>query len=200
MTFISTIIGVEQELSLPDDITGRDELLLNTVPLDDLPHLAARLMPGRVVWVVKEAVEEAAGQISGLLRLLPGARFDVYIPPEYKKIQTVIRAGATGCYALDDAPGSENGLFIDQKCAEALRGYLLAHQKPTQPPVKLSETERHLLNMLATGKSITETAGILFLTADTVRNYYVSLRRKTATRDRAELLIWAVKHGVVELE
>ena len=195
---ISTIIGIEPGLTAPENITGRGELLLNTVPLDTLPHLAARLLPGRVVWVVSEAVEEAAGQISGLRRLLPEARFDVYIPPLFKNICAAMRAGATGCYALEGP--EENGLFIDQKCADAMRGYLLSRQKPAEPPVKLSDTERQLLTMLATGKSITESAGIMYLTADTVRNYYVSLRRKTETRDRAELLLWAIKYGVVEVE
>ncbi|MCL2433112.1 MAG: LuxR C-terminal-related transcriptional regulator [Clostridia bacterium] len=197
---ISTIIGVEEGLTAPENITGPDELLLNTVPLSKLPHLAARLLPGRVVWVVKEAVEEAAGQISSLLRLLPQSRFDVVLPPLYKSICAAIRAGATACYTPEGPFDGKKGLFIDQNCAEAMRGHLLARQKPKEPPVKLTDNEKQLLNMLATGKSITESAGILYLTADTVRNYYVVLRRKTNTRDRAELLLWAIKHGVVEIE
>lgn len=63
---------------------------------------------------------------------------------------------------------------------------------------ELSQREREVLELLTHGLSNAEMGQQLHLSPRTVEKYVSSLLRKTATNNRAELVRYAITHGLVE--
>ena len=64
----------------------------------------------------------------------------------------------------------------------------------------LSEREREVLALVATGRSNVQIAGTLFLSVKTVQNHVSNLLGKTGVGSRAALVAWARDRGVAEPE
>ncbi len=123
-----------------------------------------------------------------------------------------IRYGAAG-YLLKDTPqeelvkaivGTARGWsHIDPQVA----GKLLKRvtQQPTQASPdrtlinELSDREREVLRLLATGLSNAEIAQALFLTDGTVKNYVSTIFSKLDVADRTQAAILAIRAGLVRL-
>lgn len=61
----------------------------------------------------------------------------------------------------------------------------------------LTEREREVLLLVASGKSNAEIAGELFLGEATVKTHVSNLLQKIGVRDRVKLVVWAHAHGAV---
>ena len=61
----------------------------------------------------------------------------------------------------------------------------------------LTEREREVLSLLATGHSNGEIAGELFLGEATVKTHVSNLLQKIGARDRVQLVVWAHTVGSV---
>ena len=75
------------------------------------------------------------------------------------------------------------------------------HFNPTEkfPPIEsLSAREQQVLQLLTHGLSNAEMGDQLYLSPRTVEKYVSSLLRKTDTSNRAQLVRFAIKHGLVE--
>jgi DNA-binding NarL/FixJ family response regulator len=77
------------------------------------------------------------------------------------------------------------------------------HHKPIFSPIQLafeslSIREQEVLRLLAEGLSNIEMGDKLHLSPRTVEKYVSSLLRKTETSNRAQLVRFAIKHGLVE--
>ena len=64
--------------------------------------------------------------------------------------------------------------------------------------MSISTREREVLELLTHGLSNAEIGSKLYLSPRTVEKYVSSLLRKTSSNNRAELVRFAIKHGIVD--
>jgi len=69
----------------------------------------------------------------------------------------------------------------------------------TEPPVTLSDRELEVLMLICKGLSNQEIADQLFISKRTVDHHRASLLTKTNTRNAASLVIYAIKHKMIEV-
>jgi DNA-binding CsgD family transcriptional regulator len=62
----------------------------------------------------------------------------------------------------------------------------------------LSNREYQVLSLLATGKTVTEIAGVLSLSVKTVSTHRARIREKMRLRTNAELIHYAIRHQLIE--
>jgi DNA-binding NarL/FixJ family response regulator len=123
----------------------------------------------------------------------------------------VIEAGAAG-FVLKDAPAAElvgairvtarGGSWLDPRVADrvltVLRrrpgGVTSAAVSPVDP---LTEREREVLRLVATGANNAEIAGELYLSERTVKGHISAIFSKLGVRDRAAAIIRAYDAGIV---
>lgn len=118
-----------------------------------------------------------------------------------------IRAGANG-YLLKDTGRAEiiaaiEGVVagrtpVDPAVGEKLFQYVRAGAPPNRDlAAQLTERERDILRLLASGLSNAAIADRLFLAEGTVRNHVTSIFTKLDVTDRAQATALAWKHGLV---
>lgn len=121
-----------------------------------------------------------------------------------------IRNGAAG-YLLKDTPQEDliraivdtfHGLsHIDPQVAGKLLDHVAQQPAPILPEQRLishlSDREREVLRLLATGLSNTEIAQALFLSEGTVKNYVSVILSKLSVADRTQAAILAIRAGLV---
>jgi DNA-binding NarL/FixJ family response regulator len=123
----------------------------------------------------------------------------------------VIEAGAAG-FVLKDAPAADlvgairvtarGGSWLDPRVADrvltVLRrrpgGVAPAAGSPVDP---LTEREREVLRLVATGANNAEVAGELYLSERTVKGHISAIFSKLGVRDRAAAIILAYDAGIV---
>jgi two-component system response regulator NreC len=71
--------------------------------------------------------------------------------------------------------------------------------EPSGPPDDLSERELEVLRMIALGHTNSEIAATLYLSVRTVESHRAHIQQKTRRSTRAELVRYALEHGLVEL-
>ncbi len=114
-----------------------------------------------------------------------------------------LRAGAKG-YVVKHSAASElvdairaavNGeTYINPK----LGARLAAEPPPEGPPDGLTPREVEILNLLALGYMNPEIAEQLVLSVRTVETHRANIQRKTGISTRAELIAYALEHGLVD--
>jgi len=118
-----------------------------------------------------------------------------------------VAAGAHSFLSKDEPPqtfhqsvravAAGNTLFS----AESLRRIVAHHHASAPPPVadltRLSERERDVLRVLATGASNADIAGSLFLSETTVKTHISAVFTKLGTRNRVEAALAAFRAGLV---
>ncbi len=70
---------------------------------------------------------------------------------------------------------------------------------PPAPPDDLSAREAEVLGMIALGHTNAETAAQLFLSVRTVESHRAHIQQKLGRNSRADLVRYALDHGLVEL-
>jgi two-component system response regulator NreC len=71
--------------------------------------------------------------------------------------------------------------------------------EPAGPPDDLSDREVEVLKLIALGHTNAEIAGSLYLSVRTVESHRAHIQQKTRKSSRAELVRYALEHGLVEL-
>jgi two-component system, NarL family, response regulator NreC len=71
--------------------------------------------------------------------------------------------------------------------------------EPAGPPDDLSERELEVLRLIALGHTNAEIAGQLYLSVRTVESHRSHIQQKTRRSSRAELVRYALQHGLVEV-
>jgi DNA-binding CsgD family transcriptional regulator len=69
-----------------------------------------------------------------------------------------------------------------------------------QVPIRLTERELEVLLLLARGLSVKETARVLTVSEKTVRTHLGHLYHKLDINDRTQLVIYALKRGLIRLQ
>lgn len=128
------------------------------------------------------------------------------IHPEEQYAVRVLRAGASGYLTKESAPDelisairkvSMGGKYVTPSLAEKLASDLVVDgKKPLHET--LSDREYQVLCMIASGKTVTEIAGELFLSEKTISTYRSRILEKMKMKTNAELIHYAIKHGLVE--
>jgi two-component system, NarL family, response regulator NreC len=74
-----------------------------------------------------------------------------------------------------------------------------APPEPAGPPDDLTEREAEVLRLIALGHTNTEIGKQLYLSTRTVETHRAHIQQKTNANTRAELVRYALEHGLVEL-
>jgi len=114
-----------------------------------------------------------------------------------------LRAGASGYVTKDSDPEvllaairklASGGRFIDPRLVDAMVFETNTNDAP--PHEILSDREFSVLQMLAAGKSITEIAEMLVLSAKTISTHKMRLMQKLGLATNAELIRYAIRQGI----
>jgi two-component system invasion response regulator UvrY len=128
------------------------------------------------------------------------------IHPESQYALRVLKAGASGYVTKTSAPDElinairkvcRGGKYISPSIAEKLALQLDTHFKE-MPHEALSDREYQVLCMLASGKTVTEIADELSLSAKTVSTYRSRILEKMDMKNNAELIHYAVQNKLVD--
>lgn len=126
------------------------------------------------------------------------------IYPEDQYAIRAIKAGASGYLNKDAAPEnlveavrkiSSGGKYISDSVAgymaEALSSNVKSHNS-------LSNREFDVFQMIASGKSVSEIASLMFLSVKTVSTYRRRILDKLGLRNNAEILSYAIRNKLVD--
>lgn len=127
-------------------------------------------------------------------------------------IERSLDAGAVGYLTKDIAAAdlasairsAASGVVqLSQSVSRILRGGTSAapDASPTSLPVDVAtipQRERDVLQLVVEGMSNKEIAGVLHLSAGTVKNHVSSILRRLGTTDRTHAAVLAVRHGLVD--
>jgi len=116
-------------------------------------------------------------------------------------ILKALRAGATG-YLTKESGRAEIARAIEAAASgqsvldDGVTAILLAAAVDVPTSVDLTPREAEVLTLIARGKSNTEIAEELFVSAATVKTHINNLFAKIGVRDRAQAVRYALRHGL----
>ena len=149
-----------------------------------------------------EAAEIVHERCPGVKIVMLSAASDV------ESVHRALRAGAQG-YVPKFSAGTElvdavrkvsaGQRYLAQSIAEAMvEGY--SREVQAKSPLELlSRRERQVLQLIAEGRSVPEIARLVSISPRTVETYRARLYEKLGIKDLRELILFAVKHGLVAL-
>jgi two-component system invasion response regulator UvrY len=118
----------------------------------------------------------------------------------------VLRAGAAGYLTKESAPAKlvnairkvvRGGKYVSQALAERLVAELETNTDRAAHEL-LSDREYQVLCMIASGKTVTETANELALSVKTISTYRVRILDKLKMKTNADMTRYAIKQGLVD--
>ncbi len=116
-----------------------------------------------------------------------------------------IKAGAAGFLTKESAPDklveavrkvAGGGRWVSAELAETLAS-LVAGEGSGAPHERLSDREFEVMKMLAAGKTVSQIGEELSLSVKTVSTHRTRILKKMNMRTNAELMRYAVQHGLV---
>ncbi len=202
---IRTAIEAEPDLSVAGEIDGRSELIVRLRELDAAIVItdAASLDGGRLSIATIEAIRRALPELR-ILALEGRAGGDHYT--------LVLRAGADGYLTRDAGPADvvaaircvlDGETYVSPSLVTRMINTYVLRRGGTQTVEDAYETltdrEREVLLLAATGHTNRAIAGIVHLSEQTVHNYRASGMEKLGFHDRVELLKYALRRGVISV-
>lgn len=198
---LATLLGLIDGLDVLGVAIDGDDAVRQVRALDPDVVLMDLNMPGR------DGVQATADLVSA------GCRSRVVVLTTYtddEQVFAALRAGARGFLTKDASAEeihralttvSEGEAQLDPSVQRRLLESLTAATpRPVdrEPPVDHGLTARELevLELVAQGRSNAEIADELFVSGATVKTHLNHLLAKTGSRDRAQLVAYAFRHGV----
>jgi DNA-binding NarL/FixJ family response regulator len=120
---------------------------------------------------------------------------------EENYVRNALDAGARG-YVLKEALDVDlAGAIKDLAAGKTVigPGVLTPHRAPDPDYERLTPREKQILELIAKGNSNKEIAGILNLSVNTVSVHRANLMSALGIHRTTELVVWAVKKGLVQL-
>jgi DNA-binding NarL/FixJ family response regulator len=124
-------------------------------------------------------------------------------------IQEVLKVGAKGYLLKSDAARDlvsaveeiqkDRTYFTSRVSSIVLDGFLNGKDVGSEEPEQLSPREREVLQMIAEGKSTKEVAVALNLSVKTAETHRSNLMRKLNMHSVSELVLYAVRHHIVQI-
>jgi DNA-binding NarL/FixJ family response regulator len=174
-------------------------------------YLARRVEPDVVLMDIRMPRLDGIAATRRIADGQPGVRTVVlttFALDEY--VYDALRAGASG-FLLKDAPADllrhavhaavRGEAMLSPRIASMLIAPLAARHRRTEPPAgydELTPRERSVLGLLARGWSNTEIADDLGVSEATIKSHITPLLAKLGLRDRAQAIVLAHEHGLVE--
>ena len=126
--------------------------------------------------------------------------------PEEQYALRVLKAGALGYLTKESATEQlvaavQSALRGQRYASPEIVGHLvdaLAVEKDESPQKTLSDREFEILRLIAQGDGVSRIAQRLSLSVSTVGTYRARLLRKLGLRQTAELIAYAVRHGLAD--
>ncbi len=122
-------------------------------------------------------------------------------------IAKLIEEGANGYLVKDSDPQEvyeaikavyQNGSYINSRSLEAIQGKLSGKLKTPKTHEKLSKREVEVLQLICQQKTAEEIGNELFISTKTVNGHRNNLLQKTGSRNMSGLVMYAIKHKIVE--
>jgi len=171
---------------LRPDVVLMDIRMPGTDGLAAIEVLARELPDVRVIAVTTYASDETV-----LGALLAGAVGFLVKDTDPDQIVAAVRAAHEGGFVLSPAVARE----LVQSVAATVRA-----PQPLSPIEAVSERERDVISLVARGLSNAEIARELFLAEATVKSHLRRIMLRWKARDRTQVLIRAVRAGLVRLD
>jgi len=124
---------------------------------------------------------------------------------EDERVLAAVRAGADGYILKASRVGelvqaivrvAQGQRVLDPAVTQVLVDYL----HDADPVASLSAREREVFDQLARGRSNSEIAAALHIGEATIRTHVASVLEKLNLRDRTQIIIYALKRGLIRLE
>jgi DNA-binding NarL/FixJ family response regulator len=123
-----------------------------------------------------------------------GARGYLLKDVDHRALAEAVRTGASGAALLDPQITAQILPYLsrlgDQPAAPA------AQAASPERLALLTERERHILTMLAQGRTNQEISEGLAISVGTVKNHISAILSKLDVRDRTQAALWAQQHGM----
>lgn len=116
---------------------------------------------------------------------------------EPKGLMRTIRDVAGGKFVFGSKAMTRGELQI--WIEEQVEGAHQSYSEPGSPFHPLSDREMEVLECVVRGMSNKEIAGLLGISHQTVKNHVTSILRKFSVEDRTQAVVYALKHGWVQL-
>jgi two-component system, NarL family, invasion response regulator UvrY len=116
-----------------------------------------------------------------------------------------VRAGAAGFLTKETAPSllvdavrkiAAGGRYVSAELAETLAS-MLAGESAGEPHQRLSDREFEVMKLLASAKTVSQVAEELGLSVKTISTHRTRILKKMNMKTNAELMQYAVRHGLV---
>jgi DNA-binding NarL/FixJ family response regulator len=122
-----------------------------------------------------------------------------------ERVLAAVRAGADGYILKASRVGELVQAIVrvaqGQRVLDpAVTQVLVEHLHAVDPVASLSAREREVFDELARGRSNSEIAATLHVGEATVRTHVASVLDKLGLRDRTQIIIYALKRGLIRLE
>jgi two-component system response regulator NreC len=218
MERISVLVAYRQRLmrqALRTVLAAQPDVAIVTEAGDgkEAVELAERVAPDVVVMDAQLPVVSGI-DATALIRRRSGAPPVLLLTPgaDDDQILAMLRAGATGCL-LKDAEVDEllravrtvhrGGAYHSPLLAERIAQNLVRYaseRDQAEPGEQLSVREREVLQLVAEGLGNQAIAQRLVLSVKTVEAHKDHIARKLGIRGRTELIKYAIRTGMIELE
>lgn len=117
-----------------------------------------------------------------------------------------LKSGASGFLTKEGAPEQlvvavkkilAGGKYLSPSLAERLASYIGSDLSRQAPHETLSDREFEVLNLMVSGKSLTEIGQHLCVSIKTVSTHRARILQKMGLKNNAELVQYAVRHGLI---
>lgn len=171
-------------------------------------RLAQALRPGVVVMDIGMPGVNGIDATARIKRELPGVKVLILsMHDDQGYLRQVLRAGASG-YVLKRAADTEllaairaaarGEVFLDPAMAKALVEEVVQPSRPSAAEPVLSDREQDVLRLLAYGYTNQQVADRLCISVKSVETYKARLMEKLGLKGRAELVRYALQHGILK--
>lgn len=171
-------------------------------------RLAQTLHPDVVVMDIGMPGVNGIDATARIKRELPGVKVLILsMHDDQGYLRQVLRAGASG-YVLKRAADTEllaairaaarGEVFLDPAMAKALVEEVVQPSRSSAAEPVLSDREREVLRLLAYGHTNQQVADRLCIGVKSVETYKARLMEKLGLKGRAELVRYALQHGILK--